>query len=310
MNRVLLLVAMPALLWTQGPESASILTSAGIDRVSVLSDAADAWRGRGLTVLPVTERELAARARLQVPGIADRPGLASPTRSPWINTNAWRFLRNPHGKFVYELPPGTAALAAAEAFAYGGDALLKAAPDDLPSLGSMFAFFERLPATDLPAVADFGVVDTGGADVGEVMNLLVRRNLLFAPEPRADTRFPVNVRLGTREYPRVEAADPSAFALKVRHQLTDERRSLRIYGSEVVIGRLTADATRARLHLLNYAGREIEGLRVRVRGPYTRGAAWLPSAGRAELQDVTAADGAIEFSIPTIQTYAVVDLER
>ena len=83
---------------------------------------------------------------------------------------------------------------------------------------------------------------------------------------------------------------------------------MRIYGSEVVIGRLTGDGRRARLHLINYGGREIEGLRVRVRGAYGAGDAWVEGAGRVPLQDRVVADGATEFSLPRIGVYAVIDL--
>jgi len=83
---------------------------------------------------------------------------------------------------------------------------------------------------------------------------------------------------------------------------------LRVYGSEVVICRLTADAGRARLHLLNYGGREIEGLRVRLRGSYSDGEAYVAGAGRLALEDRIASGGATEFTVPRIVTYAVVDL--
>src|SRR6266850_1340585 len=114
---------------------------------------------------------------------------------------------------------------------------------------------------------------------------------------------------GITAYPREDAADPSAFAQKIRRQLTDEQRVLRVYGSEVVIGRLTGDATRIRLHLLNYGGREIEGLRIRVRGAYRAGEARVAGAGRFPLEDHVVAEGATEFSVPRITTYAVIDLE-
>ena len=101
---------------------------------------------------------------------------------------------------------------------------------------------------------------------------------------------------------------PSAFALKIRRLLTDEQRSLRIYGSEVVIARLIGDAARIRLYLINYGGREIEGLRVRLRGSYAGGEARVPGAGTVMLQDFAAAGGFTEFSVPRIATYAVIDL--
>ena len=172
----------------------------------------------------------------------------------------------------------------------------------------MLTFLEGLPSADLPAVSDLAVVDDGSAITAEVMNLLARRNLLFQAVQAPSPRFPINIRIGTPEYPRQEAADPSAFAQKVRRQLTDERRSVRVYGSEVVLCRLTADAGRVRLHLINYGGREIEGLRVRLRGRYADDEVHVAGAGRLALEDRVVAGDATEFTIPRITTYAVVDL--
>jgi hypothetical protein len=81
-----------------------------------------------------------------------------------------------------------------------------------------------------------------------------------------------------------------------------------VYGSEVVICRLTAEAGWARLHLINYGGREIEGLRVRLRGAYGDGEAHVAGAGRLVLEDRVISGGATEFTIPRIATYAVIDL--
>jgi hypothetical protein len=124
----------------------------------------------------------------------------------------------------------------------------------------------------------------------------------------APQKLAVNVKIGSPEYPAAEAADPSALALKIRRQLTDERRGLRIFGSEVVIGRLTGDGTRARLHLLNYGNREIVGLRIRVRGTYRGGEAYIVDQDRAALADFVATGDTTEFSVPLVRTYAVIDL--
>ena len=140
------------------------------------------------------------------------------------------------------------------------------------------------------------------------MNLLARRNLLFEVVQAPSSRFRINIAMGSAGYPVEEAADPNAFAQKIRRQLTDEQRSLRVYGSEVVICRLTGDAGRVRLHLINYGGREIEGLRIRLRGAYRTGAAHIAGAGRLALQDHTVADGFTEFSVPRLLTYAMVEL--
>jgi hypothetical protein len=286
---LLLLLSVPCV-WTQGIESRAALEGAGVKRFC-------------------NEAELASREPLPTPGIVTRAGVASPTRSPWIVANGWRFMRHPGSKYMYDVPSGKGALAAAEAFAYGADAVVKVDPADSATLGAMLTFLEGLPPLDLPLVADLAVVDDGSAVTGEVMNLLARRNLLFHVVQTPSPRVRINITIGAAGYPVEDAADPSAFALKIRRQLTDEQRSLRIYGSEVVIGRLTGDASRARLHLLNYGGREIEGLRVRLRGGYRSGDAHIAGAGRVPLQDHIVADGFTEFSLPRLATYAAIDLE-
>jgi hypothetical protein len=306
----LVLAPLAALYWSQGIESAPALRQAGIERLCVPPDQAEAWRKVGFSVTPMTAAELSSREKLPTPGIVARPALASATQSPWIVANGWRFLRRRPGRYSYELPTGKAALGAAEASVYGADAVLKIDPADLAALGRMLVFLAELPRDDLPAIADFAVVDDGSALMGEVMNLLVRRNLLFRAVDAPSPQFRINVKLGTREYPKEEAANPSAFALKVRRQLGDEQRALRAYGSEVVVCRLTGDATRVRLHLLNYGGREIEGLRIRLRGAYAEGEARVAGLGRGPLQEQVVGDGATEFSIPRMGVYAVVDLNR
>src|SRR5437867_8067608 len=133
---LLLLASLPCV-WTQGGVSRGVLEAAGIKHICAL-----------------TEAELAAREALPAPGVTARAGLASPTRSPWIVANGWRFTRHPETKYLYDVPAGKAALAAAEAFAYGADAAMKIDPADAPHLGAMLTFLEGLPAADLPPIAD------------------------------------------------------------------------------------------------------------------------------------------------------------
>jgi hypothetical protein len=282
---LIVLASAPCLVWTQDAGSRTKLDAAGVKKVC-----ADA----------------ASRIPVPTPGITARAGIASPTRAPWVVANGWRFMRRPDAKYLYEVPAGKAALAAAEAFAYGADAALKIDPADLDSFGAMMRFVEGLPPADLPPVADLAVVDDGSAAAGEVMNLLARRNLLFEIVREPSPRFRVNVAVAGNG----EARDPSAFAQKIRRELTDEQRTLRVYGSEVVICRVTGDAGRVRLHLLNYGGRDIEGLRIRLRGAYPTGEAYVSGTGSIPLAEQVIAEGATEFSLPRLATYAVVDLTR
>ncbi|MGH9844390.1 MAG: hypothetical protein ACREEM_37180 [Blastocatellia bacterium] len=306
---------IPVLYWAQGIETAEALEQARIEVIAAPPEKTAAWRKAGFQVLPMSERDLTRREKLLAPRIAGRANVASATSRPWIDANGWRFVRKPAGKFQYDLTGATrrnAALAMAEAFAYRADAVMKIDPAELAETGKMMQFLRELPDKILPSVADIGVIDDGSEAMGEVLNLLARRNLLFTLVPAPSPQYRVNIkfgaRLGTKEYPASDAANPSDFARKIRRQLGDENRGLRIYGSEVVIGRLTGDGAEARLHLLNYSGNEIEALRVRVRGAYAGAEAVAFGFDRQPLRDLVVADGATEFSVPHLGAYAVVAL--
>jgi hypothetical protein len=302
---------LPVIYWAQGIETASALKQAGIEQIAAPPDKANEWRKAGFNVLALSQQELARREKLFVPRVAGRADVASATRRPWIDNNGWRFVRNPSGKFYYDLTEkavGKAALAAAEAFTYQADAILKIDPADLAAAGKMLAFLRALPSASLPPVADIGLMDDGSTATGEVMNLLTRRNLLFKLVPKPSPQFRVNIKLGSKEFPENDAADPSAFAQKIRQQLGDENRSLRIYGTEVVIARLTADGEQARLHLLNYSGREVDSLRVRLRGKYGKGEFKASGIEPRELEDFVAADGGTEFTISRMGFYGLIEL--
>jgi hypothetical protein len=300
----------PCLYWTGAvDETSAAVKSAGISRICVPPERVDAWRAAGFDATSTAESDLASRQTLPFPGIENRVDRVSSTRSPWVNANGWRFVQNPGGRYVYELPAGSAALAAAEAVQFSADVVLKIDPADLPELGKVLAFAKELLTSSLPPVADIGVVDDGTDEAGEVMNLLSRRNLLFESVKESSSPHAVTVALDTEKYSRKEAEkNPSEFALKVRRELTDERRTLRVYGSEVVLARLTGDASHRRLQLVNYGGREVEGLRIRLLGSWKIDSLHVAGDPNAAAQDVAVADGATEFSIPVMNAYAVVDL--
>jgi hypothetical protein len=150
----------------------------------------------------------------------------------------------------------------------------------------MMRFLRTLPKRNLPDVADFGFIDDGSDVAAEQLNLLARRNLLFKILSVPDPKLRYNV--------ASNSDDPHLFAAKVREHITDEQRSLRVYGSEVVLCRLTGDGRRARVH---------------VRGTYAHNK-WYGPGSEKPLDEVVVAGGFTEFSIPELETYAVIDLAR
>jgi hypothetical protein len=300
----------PIIYWQEGIETAKSLKQVGIEQIATPADKAEAWVKAGFKVVAVSPAEFERREKLATPRVAGRANVASATRRPWIDANGWRFVRNPAGKFYYELPRGKAAIAIAEAFAYRADAILKIDPADLTEAGAMFSFIKNLGDENYPPIADIGVIDDKSPETGEVMNLLTRRNLLFKIVTAPAPQFRVNIKLGSKEFPKAEAINPSEFAQKIRQRLGDENRGLRVYGTEAAICRLTGAGARARLHLLNYGGREIDGLRLRLRGDYGRVNARAFGPGQIEPEDFVKDEAAIEFSISRIGIYTVIDLSR
>jgi hypothetical protein len=298
---VCLFALLPGLFWNAGPDTAGALRQAGIQQFHAPPAIADSWKQAGFSATPLSDQALSARIKLTTPGIDRKVMVASATTAPWVNANGWRFRRSPGSEFWYELPPGSAPLAAAEAFAFGAKAVLKIDPADLDALGKMLQFLRTIPERNLPDSADFGFIDNGSEDAGELLNLLSRRNLLYKIVSSPDLHLRLNV--------AANSDDPHLFAAKVREHLTDDQRSLRIYGSEVVLCRLVGDAGQVRIHLLNYGGRPMEGIRVRVRGKFSS-AKLYGVASSKPVADYTTTDGFTEFSIPVLGVYGVVDLAR
>ncbi len=304
------LAALPALFWDGAPDTAPALREAGIQQILVPAARLASWKG----VPEITAEGADPQSAVKVipPTVNYRMNEASATNAPWIVANGWRFIRRPDGRFYYDVTGRQAALAAAEAYCYGANAMIRTDAAGLKPLAGMLAFLRTITGEPLPPVADIGYIDDGSGASGEVMNLLVRDNLLFQLVAAPDPRLKLNVKLGTKEYPLEQAKNPGTVAHEVRANLTDEKRSVRIYGSQVVVARLTASGDRVRLHLLNYAGanRKVDAIRVRVLGQYAQHHLWLADGAGVELLDYSVEPGATEFTLPELKTYAVVDLSR
>ncbi|MGA2148933.1 MAG: hypothetical protein ABSH49_28660 [Bryobacteraceae bacterium] len=311
---LLMLAVLPGLFWEEPPDSAAALREAGIVSARVPPAQLEAWKQAGQ--LSVEAADVRNAVKVPPPGVQYRPNEASATHSPWLIASGWRFLRNPRGSFLYDARGAQVALAAAEAFCFGANALVRADRAGLKPFAEMLDFLRGLGENTGPPVADIGFIDDGSGAAGEVMNLMVRNNLLFqvfARPPRpADARLKLMVQLGSREFPLEDAKNPGMTAHEVRAKLTDEKRSIRIYGSAVVVARLTVLPDGIRVHLLNYAGgeRKVDGLRVRVLGQYAKHRLAAAGSPQEELLDYTAEADATEFTLPELKTYAVVDLSR
>ena len=304
-----LAVTLPGVFWDSPPESAPALREAGIKRIFVPAAATGAWKN--VTGIAVEAADLQQATKLLAPAVNYRYEQASASRVPWLDCNGWRFLRQPQARFYYDAGGPRAALAAAEAVAWGANALIKTDGEGLKPLAQILDLARGLESIEIQPAADFGFIDDRTAAAGEVMNLLVRNNLLFRVVQAPDPNLKLTVQLGSKNYPVDKAKNPAVMAQMVRGDLGDDNRSLRIFGTAVVVGRLESAPGRLRLHLINYdAARKVSGMRVRVMGAYGKHRVVAAGSPDAALMDYTTGSGATEFTLLELKTYAVIDLLR
>jgi hypothetical protein len=281
-----------------------------------LTPAGAAIISEGLATAAPDGAAAAAFTDVPAPTMRFLPNVARATNVPWIDSNGWRFARGV-GKARYAaLPAGAAPLAAAEAFAFDVDAILDPNPADLDELARLLRFLQPLQQPPLPPLVNLGIVDDGTPQMGEVLNLLTRRNLFYRIVTAPDRALDLNVRLGTPDFPKESAANPYEFAARVRAKLGDDKRFVRLYGTSTVLARLTGDRKRARLSLLAFDNRRqqvanSQSIRVRVRGRYKPARfAGYAAAGEATVTDLRRPGDATEFWVPSFRICAVIDLER
>jgi hypothetical protein len=253
---------------------------------------------------------------VSAPGVQFKPNQAQATLAPWITSNGWRFQRGVTRANYSKLPPGSATLAAAEAFTYGVEAILNPDPADVQDLGRMLTLLKAQNRPRLPVMANLAIVDDRSPEMGEVLNLLTRRNLLYRVVAAPD-RTLLTVQVGGPDFPRESAKNPSDFAARVREKIGDDKRLVRVFGTSTVVAHLTGDRAQGRLFLLAYGGNRRgqaqaqQNVRIRVLGRYTPASfAAFGAAPDAKLIDVDNPENSTEFSLPPFTTFAVVDLKR
>jgi len=311
-SAVLLAAAIPGVFWAGDPAAATELRSAGVERIYAPPGQNEAWQKQGIRVLP--ETELKGFTAVPPPKTQMRADVAAATSIPWVDANGWRYNRGLQRAFYSSLPRGSAALAAAEAHAYGVDAVVAPDAADLPAFRAMVAFLAKAGGQRLPVMANIGVMDDGSPTLGEVLNLLGRRNLLYRVLKESEKEnakgLDLVVRVGSKEFPAEAAQNPNDFAARVREKLTDEKRLLRIYNSYTVIGHLTGAGSKARLYLLNYGRNPAKDVHLRILGSYARVHVMDSTDPSLQHTDFSLHRGGTEFTIPAIQTYTIIDLEK
>jgi len=242
-------------------------------------------------------------------------GYAQVTLAPWVESNGWRFQRGVTRANYAALPRGTAPLAAAEAFTYGVDAILNADAGDVEELGNLLRFLKGHPQPEngrLTPLANIAIVDDGSAEAGEALNMLTRRNLLYRIVMQPDKTVDLNIQIGSDDFPKQSLTNPSDFAARVREKLGDDRRLVRVYGTNTAIARLTGDGRRMRFVLLSYSRNRLQqDVRIRLLGRYEPSAfAAFGAAADARLADVEHLGSVTEFTLPGFSTIAIVDLTK
>jgi hypothetical protein len=265
-------------------------------------------------VAPNLPADAASYPDVPAPSLQPMPndGYAQVTLAPWVQSNGWRFMRGQQRANYKTIPRQIAPLAAAEAFTFNVDAILNPDPADTPDLNNMLGFLKTHARAPMPVLANIGVIDDGSPAMGEVLNMLIRRNLLYRVVKQPERGLDLTVQVGSRDFPAASLANPSDFAARVREKLTDEKRLVRVFGANTIVARLTGEGNRARLILVSYArNRNHQDIRVTLLGKYQPAAFALFNApAGTKLVDVSQAGNTTEFTIPAFHTIAIVDLTK
>jgi hypothetical protein len=251
-------------------------------------------------VYPVlhTGKDAAGLTRVPPPGVRTRMNMAMATSAPWIDSNVWKYRRNPKATYVSDLKSKPLIIGMAEAFATNVALALETAPEQDGEYQQVLAFLKQIPDGPTTPWVNFVLQDDQSPQTAEVMNLMARRNLLFRVDPRGELA--------------PKGISPYDFMQDLREKIGDDKRVLRLFGSELTVAQLARDGNRVRLHLLNYGTRPVEDLRVRLKGKYSQGKIKVYSykSPASKLNEFVFEDGSTEFTLESLPSYAVIDLSE
>ncbi len=265
----------------------------------------------GLALPAPTGAEAATFTPVPAPGLRSVLSDDHATDASSIDSNGWRFERGVRKASYPQLPRGAAPLAAAEAFAYGLDAVvLTPTSDDVGELGSLLRFLRAQNQPQWKPLANIGVVDDGSPAMGGALNALTSRNLLYRVIPKPQRHFDLIVRPGSTDFPRDVVAHPSDFAARVREKLGDAKPLVRVSGTSTAVVRLVGNDPFERLFVLSYSRNHLQsGVRISLRDRYQPIAqAFYRVQAGGRLTDIGQVEQRTEFTLPTFSTIAIIDL--
>lgn len=213
------------------------------------------WAALLAVIYPIPGDAPAGSTKVPAPGVRYRMNMAMATSAPWVDSNIWRYRRDPKAAYSCDVREKSVQLAMAEAFAESVKVTLQTVPAQNADYDAMLAFLKRIPEGPTTPWADVAITEDGSSQAGEVLNLLSRRNLMF----QLKGNIPVTSKI-TNPYEHVQ---------EIREKLGDDNRLLRLFGSELTLAGLAREGNRIRLHLVNYGSRPVETLRIRIKGRHT-----------------------------------------
>ncbi|MCC6366894.1 MAG: hypothetical protein IT165_25515 [Bryobacterales bacterium] len=245
--------------------------------------------------------EPAGLVKVPAPGVRYRMNMAMATSAPWVDSNIWRYRRDPKGKYFCDVRGKSVQLAAVEAYSQGVDLSLQTTPEQKEDYDAVLEFLKTVPEGPDKPWADARIAsDDGSPQAGEALNLLARRNIFYTTQ--AGSHGPA-LRLDSK------ITNAYEYMQDVREKIGDDKRILRIFGSELTIATPTRDGKHIRLQLVNYSNRPVETLRIRIQGHYTEKNihARVFKVAEPHLSEFVHEGNYTEFTLEELPLYAVLD---
>ena len=243
--------------------------------------------------------DTSAFTKVPAPGVRYRMNMATATSAPWVDSNIWRYRRDPKASYLCDVRQKSAPLAMAEGFMEGVKLSLQSSPEQKADYDAMLEFLKQIPEGAKTPWVNLTISDDGSPQAGEVLNLLSRRNIFYQVGSKAD--FALSSKI----------SNPYEHMQEIREKLGDDKRVLRLFGSELTLAELARDGKRIRLHLLNYGNRKVEDLRIRIQGRFRESdiKLYVFNSPQPKLKDFVEDRGATEFTLDLLPLYAVLDFE-